>query len=51
MKKYKGYTIEKITRKDWIIKKNGNWDAELNGEKISASLKEAKTRIDSKENK
>lgn len=55
MTNYKGYTIEKITAKDWIIRKNGKL-AEINGAMMNGSngqhsrnaytLKEAKARID-----
>ena len=55
MKNYKGFTIEKVTAKDWMIKKNGV-NAEMNGkwmkgsngeyERNAMTLKEAKARID-----
>ena len=55
MKNYKGFTIEKVTAKDWIIKRNGT-NSELNGmwikgsngeyERNAKTLKEAKSRID-----
>lgn len=58
MKNYKGYTIEKVTAKDWLIKKNGEL-AEMNGkwmnnsngkyERNAMTLKEAKARIDAEE--
>lgn len=54
MKEYKGYIIEHITKRDWVIKKqDGTWDGILNGTKpgttyknIAETLKEAKARID-----
>lgn len=57
MKIYKGYTIEKATRRDWIIKdQEGNWEGQLNGtqpgspyKNISETLKEAQARIDALE--
>ena len=55
MKNYKGYTIIKVTAKDWIIQKDGK-NATMNGKWIKGSdgkyernamtLKEAKSRID-----
>lgn len=55
---YKGYAIEKVTPKDFIIKK-GNVNAPMNGSVINGSdgeygrnastMKEAKARIDRKE--
>lgn len=55
MRNYKGFTIEKVTAKDWLIKKNGV-NAEINGkwmkgsngeyERNAMTLKEAKARID-----
>lgn len=60
MTNYKGYTIEKVTPKDWIIKRNGE-NATMNGALIkgsdgrysrnAATLKEAKARIDKEEEK
>lgn len=55
MKNYKGFTIVKVTAKDWLIQKNGI-NAEMNGkwmrgsngeyEKNAMTLKEAKARVD-----
>ena len=52
---YKGFTIERVTAKDWLIKRNGV-NAALNGKWIKGSngeyernaktLREAKARID-----
>lgn len=52
---YKGYTIEKLTKKDWIIYRDGQF-APMNGFRMKGSdgtyarnamtLKEAKQRID-----
>ena len=50
MTKYKGYTIEKITRKDWMIK-NGNGETiwTEDDRPTTRTLKGAKELIDRKE--
>lgn len=47
MKEYKGYTIEKITRNDWMIKdQNGNLVRTPDDRPTMRTLKEAKALID-----
>lgn len=47
MKEYKGYTIERITRKDWMIKdQNGEIIRTWNDRITTKTLKEAKDYID-----
>lgn len=55
--KHKGYTIRKITKRDWVIyDQDDNFEGQLNGTQpgspykdISETLKEAKARIDALE--
>lgn len=47
MKEYKGYTIEKITRNDWMIKdQNGDLVRTSDDRPTTRTLKEAKALID-----
>lgn len=44
---YKGYTIEKLTKVDWIVKdSNGEWVMTEEGRPSTRTLKEAKALID-----
>lgn len=49
-REYKGYTIERLTKLDWIIKdNNGEWVMTDDGRPSTRTLKDAKKLIDRRE--
>lgn len=46
MREYKGYTIEKITRLDWVVKDNEGKMKTTEEGRVPRTLKEAKALID-----
>lgn len=49
MTTFKGFTIDKVTKNDWVIYKDGKYIEELNNnykdQRMCSTLKEAKARI------